>query len=105
MRERLRYVWLRTRNALRMIGKGEFRRLGRVIQVETVERFRAVPSSAFADPTRPSPDHIRPTALKPQAPPELRADRQQLTAGIAEIRRTIEIEVEIEIGSEKIDKS
>jgi hypothetical protein len=96
MRERLRYVWLRTLNALRMIGKGEFRRLGRVIQVETVERVRAVPSSRFSDPTRPSPTRIRPTSLQPQPPPKLRADRERLAAGIKELRNSIEIEIEIE---------
>jgi hypothetical protein len=101
MADRLRYLWLRSVNAMRMIGKGDFRRLGRVIQVETVERIRTVPSSAYSDPTRPSPARVRPTSLKPQPPPEFRADRERLAASIAEIRKTIEIPNEVDIETER----
>ena len=96
MRERLRYVWLRTNNAVRMIGKGQFRKLGRVIRHETIDRWRTVPSSAFTDSTRPSRYRIRPTTLKRQPPPQLRADRERLAAGIKTLRKAIKIDIDIE---------
>lgn len=108
MPERLRYVWLRTRNALRMIGKGDLRRLGLVLRHETFDRLRTVPSSAFADTTRPSPHRIRPTALKRQPPPRLNVDRECLVSGIEEIRKSILIvvdsESDIESAPERVDQ-
>jgi hypothetical protein len=91
----LRYVRLRAMNALRMVGNGDFRRLGQVMFIELTDRFRNVESSAYRDPTRMDRSRTRPTALKRVPPPDLRGDRDQIAAGIERIRSDIEIDDEI----------